>query len=111
MTPLGGASPVAALQTAAAMVTTGVCKHVLVALGRNGSSGSRIGNRVQEMPQFRLIGEFEMPLGAIAPAQLYAPMARRHMELYGTTSLQFAEVAVSTRANAIAHGNAMMSSH
>lgn len=109
MTPLGGASPVAALQTAAAMVTTGVCKHVLVALGRNGSSGSRIGNRVQEMPQFRLIGEFEMPLGAIAPAQLYAPMARRHMELYGTTSLQFAEVAVSTRANAIAHGNAMMS--
>ena len=24
--------------------------------------------------------------GAIAPAQLYAPMARRHMELYGTTS-------------------------
>ena len=50
-----------------------------------------------------------MPLGAIAPAQLYAPMARRHMELYGTTSLQFAEVAVSTRANAIAHGNAMMS--
>ncbi|MEM7404642.1 MAG: thiolase family protein [Pseudomonadota bacterium] len=108
-TPLGGASPVAALQCAAAVVSAGICKHVLVPLGRNGSSGGRISTRVQEMPQFKLIGEFEMPLGAIAPAQLYAPMARRHMELYGTTSLQFAEVAVSTRDNAIAHGNAMMS--
>ncbi|MBT6276033.1 MAG: thiolase family protein [Chromatiales bacterium] len=108
-TPLGGASPVAALQCAVAVVTSGICKHVLVPLGRNGSSGGRISTRVQEMPQFKLIGEFEMPMGAIAPAQLYAPMARRHMELYGTTSLQFAEVAVSTRANAIAHGNAMMS--
>jgi acetyl-CoA acetyltransferase len=107
-TPLGGASPVAALQCAVAVVTAGICNHVLVPLGRNGSSGSRIGTRVQEMPQFRLIGEFEMPLGAIAPAQLYAPMARRHMELYGTTSMQYAEVAVSTRDNAIAHGNAMM---
>lgn len=107
-TPLGGASPVAALQCAVAVVTTGICKHVLVPLGRNGSSGGRISRRVTEMPQFALVGEFEMPLGAIAPAQLYAPMARRHMELYGTTSLQMAEVAVSTRANAIAHGNAMM---
>jgi acetyl-CoA acetyltransferase len=107
-TPLGGASPVAALQCASAVITAGICKHVLVPLGRNGSSGSRIGTRVNEMPQFKVVGEFEMPLGAIAPAQLYAPMARRHMELYGTTSLQFAEVAVSTRNNAIAHGNAMM---
>ena len=60
------------------------------------------------MPQFRLVGEFEIPLGAIAPAQLYAPMARRHMELYGTTSRQFGEIAVSTRANAILNGNAIM---
>jgi acetyl-CoA acetyltransferase len=108
-TPLGGASPVAALQCAVAVVTAGICRHVLVPLGRNGSSGGRISTRVQEMPQFALVGEFEMPLGAIAPVQLYAPMARRHMELYGTTSAHFAEIAVSTRANAIAHGNAMMS--
>jgi len=60
------------------------------------------------MPQFKVIGEFEMPLGAIAPAQLYAPMARRHMEQYGTTSEQLGEIAVSTRNNAILNGNAMM---
>lgn len=110
VTPLGGASAVASVQCAAAAVASGICNHVLIPIGRNGSSGvgGRIGSRVREMPQFRLIGEFEMPSGAIAPAQLYAPMARRHMELYGTTSRQLAEIAVSTRHNAILNGNAMM---
>ena len=110
VTPLGGASPVASVQCAVAAVSAGICNHVLIPLGRNGSSGvgGRIGSRVREMPQFRTVGEFEMPSGAIAPAQLYAPMARRHMELYGTTSRQLAEIAVSTRHNAILNGNAMM---
>jgi len=110
VTPLGGASAVASIQCAVAVVAAGICKHVLIPISRNGSSGAggRIGNRVREMPQFRLIGEFEMPSGAIAPAQLYAPMARRHMELYGTTSRQLAHIAVSTRHNAILNGNAMM---
>jgi acetyl-CoA acetyltransferase len=107
-TPMGGASPVAAVQCAAAMVAAGICKHVLIPLGRDGWSGARIGSRVQQMPQFKVIGEFEMPLGAIAPAQLYAPMARRHMELYGTTSRQLGSIAVSTRQHAILHGNATM---
>ncbi|MGE0702208.1 MAG: thiolase family protein [Hyphomicrobiaceae bacterium] len=110
VTPLGGASAVASIQCAAAAISAGICNHVLVPISRNGASGSggRIGDRVRDMPQFRLIGEFEMPSGAIAPAQLYAPMARRHMELYGTTSRQLAEIAVSTRHNAILNGNAMM---
>src|SRR6266545_7516570 len=75
-TPMGGASAVAAVQCAIAVIVSGVCRHVLIPLGRNGASGSRIGTRVREMPQFRIVGEFEMPVGAIAPAQLYAPMAR-----------------------------------
>ena len=110
VTPLGGASSVASVQCAIAAISAGICNHVLIPLGRNGSSGvgGRIGSRVREMPQFRLVGEFEMPSGAIAPAQLYAPMARRHMELYGTTSRQWAEIAVSTRHNAILNGNSMM---
>lgn len=107
-TPMGGASAVAAIQCAVAVVQAGICNHVLLSLGRTGFSGGRIGARVQQMPQFRVIGEFEMPSGAIAPAQLYAVMARRHMELYGTTSLHFAEIAVSTRANAARHPNATM---
>ena len=62
-TPMGGASPVAAVQCAIAAIDAGICNHVLMSLGRTGSSGGRIGARVREMPQFRLIGEFEMPLG------------------------------------------------
>jgi acetyl-CoA acetyltransferase len=107
-TPMGGASAVAAIQCAIAAVDAGICNHVLLAIGRTGHSGGRIGARVQQMPQFRVVGEFEMPSGAIAPAQLYAVMARRHMELYGTTSLQFAEIAVSTRNNAMLNPNATM---
>ncbi len=107
-TPMGGASAVAAIQCAIAAVDAGICNHVLLAIGRTGHSGGRIGMRVQQMPQFRVVGEFEMPSGAIAPAQLYAVMARRHMELYGTTSLQFAEIAVSTRNNAMLNPNATM---
>lgn len=108
VTPLGGASCVAAVQCAVAAIAGGICNHILIPVGRNGASQGRIGARVQQIPQFRLVGEFEMPLGAIAPAQLYAPMARRHMELYGTTGRQLGEIAVSTRANAIRNGNAIM---
>jgi acetyl-CoA acetyltransferase len=107
-TPLGGASCVAGIQAALLAIGAGLCNHVLLPIGRNGSSAGRIGTRVQQMPQFKVVGEFEMPIGAIAPAQLYAPMARRHMELYGTTSRQLGEIAVSTRHNAALNGNAMM---
>lgn len=98
--PMGGASSVAALQLAVAVINAGICRHVLMPVGRNGASGARVGSRIMEMPQFRLMAEYEAPIGAMAPAQLYAPMARRHMELYGTTSRQFGAIAVNTRRNA-----------
>lgn len=107
-TPLGGASAVAALQSAALAVTAGVANHVLVTVGRGAVSGGRAAVRIAQMPQFRTVAEFEMPLGINAPAQFYAPMARRHMELYGTTSAQFAEVALACRAHAAQNDNAMM---
>jgi acetyl-CoA acetyltransferase len=108
LVPHGGASGVGALQLAAAAITAGVCTTVLVPAGRNVSSGARAGVRIHQMPQFHFVTEFERPLGALAPAQLYAPMARRHMELYGTTSEQFAEIAVSTREHALFNNNAIM---
>ena len=107
-TPMGGASSVAALQCAAMAVATGVATHVLVPLGRDGYSGARIGRRVGQMRQFSVVSEFEGPVGANAPAQYYAPMARRHMELYGTTCEQFAEVAVTMRRHAALNDNALM---
>jgi acetyl-CoA acetyltransferase len=108
VTPMGGASGIAAIQTAMAVISAGICKHVLIPSGRNVSSGARAGVRIHQMPQFHLITEYEYPLGAISPAQLYAPMARRHMELFGTTSLQFAEVATTVREHALLNDNAVM---
>ncbi len=106
--PHGGASGIGALQAAAAAVATGIATTVLVPSGRNVSSGARAGVRIHQMPQFHYVTEFERPLGATAPAQLYAPMARRHMQTYGTTSEQFGEIAVACREHAILHGNAVM---
>ena len=108
--PHGGASPVMALQCAAAAVASGACNHVLVTFGRNVSAAAafKAGSRIHSMPQFHFVTEYEYPMGAIAPAQLYAPMARRHMELYGTTVAQFGEVAVACREHALLNDNAVM---
>ncbi len=109
--PHGGASPVMALQCAAAAVAVGACNHVLITFGRSvsaGASAGRAGARIHSMPQFHFVTEFEYPIGAAAPAQLYAPMARRHMELYGTTSAQFGEIAVTFREHACLNDNALM---
>jgi acetyl-CoA acetyltransferase len=106
--PMGGASPVAALQSAAAVIAAGICKHVLVVVGRNGRSQTKAVARLDAMPQFRVVSEFERPVGTFAPAQLYAPMARRHMELYGTTSRQFGAIAITTRHHASLNERAMM---
>jgi len=107
-TPMGGASCVAAVQCATVAIAAGLCNHVLLAIGRRGYSDARVATRLGEMPQFRTVGEFENPIGAIAPAQLYAPMARRHMETYGTTTEQFAEVAIAMREHAMLNDNAIM---
>ena len=107
--PHGGASPVMALQAAAAAVATGACRHVLIAFGRNVSAAAhKAGARIHSMPQFHFVTEFEHPMGASAPAQLYAPMARRHMALYGTTVAQFGAVAVAMREHALLNDNAVM---
>jgi acetyl-CoA acetyltransferase len=106
--PHGGASGIGALQCAAAAIAAGICTTVLVPAGRNVTSGARADVRIHQMPQFRLVTEFERPVGACAPAQLYAPMARQYMLRYGVTSEQFGEVAVTCREHAALNGNAIM---
>ena len=107
--PHGGASPVMALQAAATVIATGICKHVLITFGRNVSAATnKAGARIHQMPQFHYVTQYEYPLGNIAPAQIYAPMARRHMELYGTTVGHFGAVAVACREHALLNDNAVM---
>lgn len=108
LTPVGGASSIAAIQNAAALIAMGVCRHVLVCAGRRTSQGPKVGSRLGDLPQFQTVAEFEMPVGAASPAQFYSFMARRHMELYGVTSAQLGEIAVSTRGHALRNRNAIM---
>ncbi len=107
--PHGGASPAMALQAATLAVAGGVCNHVLIAFGRNVSAAAaKAGARIHQMPQFHYVTEFELATGMAAPAQIYAPMARRHMELYGTTVEHFGEIAVAMREHAMRNDNALM---
>ena len=106
---MGGASPTASLQLAAAVLNAGICNYVLTIVGRNQKSGQRIGGGMATVaPQFRIVAEHEMPFGVLIPAQWYAPMARRHMHQYGTTFEHLAAVAVTTRYHASLNDNAMM---
>ena len=107
MVPMGGASPVAALQLAATVIQAGICRHVLLPTGRDGRGGDATA-RIAQLQVFRGVAEFEMPLGAFAAPQLYAAMARRHMHEYGTRSTDFAEIAVAMRHHASTQPNALM---
>ncbi len=53
-------------------------------------------------------GNFIQPSGLMGPGQMFAVLAQRHMHLYGTTREHFAEVAISTRANAVRRPTALM---
>jgi len=73
LAPMGGASPVAAVQMATSVIMAGICNHVLIPAGRNVSSGARGGVRIHQMRQFHLVTEYELPQGNIAGAELDRP--------------------------------------
>jgi acetyl-CoA acetyltransferase len=52
--------------------------------------------------------DFTAPSGLMGPGQMFAVLAMRHMHLYGTTREHFAEVAISTRENAIRRETSLM---
>ncbi len=51
---------------------------------------------------------FAQPSGLMAPGQMFAVLAQRHMHLYGTKREHFCEVAISTRNNAIRRPTSLM---
>lgn len=53
-------------------------------------------------------GSFIQPSGLMGPGQMFAVLAQRHMHLYGTRREDFAEVAISTRNNAIRRPTSLM---
>lgn len=53
-------------------------------------------------------GNFIQPSGLMGPGQMFAVLAQRHMYQYGTQREHFAEVAISTRNNAIRRSTSLM---
>jgi len=97
---MGGASMVASLRLAAVALAAGVASTIVVYVARNGSSASRIGRRVGVLPGQQFRTQLEHPYGWSTPAQWYAMICRRHMDAFGTTKRQLAEVAMTIRRHA-----------
>ena len=109
---MGGAAPVAALQSAAMAVNSGAADYVLIPAGWNSYSGPRAQETVVEemaaMPGGAIARDYYVPFGLVAPAQWYSLIARRHMHEFGTTAEQFGAVAVAMRKHAQLNPHAVM---
>lgn len=111
---MGGAAPVASLQSAALAVTGGAADYVLILGGWNAYSGSRTRQAVNAdtsaLPGRGIARDYYLPFGLTAPPQWYALMARRHMHEFGTTQEQLGAIAVAMRKHAQRNPNAVMCS-
>lgn len=86
-----GASNISQIAFACLSIEAGLCEVALVTFADNPKSGSR---HAYSRPR----GD-GAPYGWLGTPAGYAMIARRHMEEFGTTSEQLAEVAVACRAN------------
>ena len=103
----GGHWLCAAVMAAAAVVHAGWCRNVLVFKARNTYSEGR---SAEAAPRQFVSGpdQFRAPHGIASAATSLALPAVAHMARYGTTTLDFAHLAVTQRTNASLNTKAMM---
>lgn len=103
----GGGTITAAVHHAASAIATGLCHTVLLAAADNWLSAFSREKMVELMAANAGHPQFEIPYGSFVPA-LYALFAQAYMRRYGTSSEQFASVAVTARRHAALHPGAQM---
>lgn len=100
---IGGSAPCAMVGVAAAAVSSGQAKHVLVYRSLNGRSQGRLGSAIAPSRTVGGMGsydEFFTPYGLLTAPQSFALLAQRHAELYGTQDEHFGAVAIACREHA-----------
>ncbi len=88
----------AALAIGHGTATTVVCVFADTPLKPKSRAGAVWGSPTRKSRNLRGLAGWQLASGATNPNILYALCARRHMEKYGTTSKQLAEIAVAQRA-------------
>ncbi len=103
----GGPAVVSAPLLATMALEAGLATTVLCVRGLAWGSERRgnVGQTHAEMPSK---ASFEIPFGWYPQVVHFAGMARRHMELYGTTEAQLGEIAVTMRRHAALSDNALL---
>ncbi len=94
-TAVGGCSFMIHVRHAAAAISAGLCKTVLITHGEAGKS--RIGINRPPPPPASLIGQFELPYGTFGPPTMFTIPVLRYMKERGLTHEQLAMVAVIQR--------------
>jgi acetyl-CoA acetyltransferase len=95
------------IETAAALIRDGLASTVALVYGNNGrSGGDRYGGAGDTYGSGG--GGPWFPYGMTSPGAFHALMARRHMELYGTTADHLGAVAQTIRAHAALNPAAVM---
>lgn len=98
-TSVGGSAFEALVNHAVAALRAGRCKVALITYGSTQLSDTGRSLGTTSAPISHLAQQYEEPFG-LNIVSAYALAAQRHRHLYGTTSEQLAEIAVSTRYNA-----------
>ncbi|MFE9096767.1 lipid-transfer protein [Streptomyces sp. NPDC007264] len=102
----GGGGSAGAIGLARAAIVAGDATHVVTVMALQ-QDKHRLGSVFAQAPPDPL-GSFLQPSGLSGPGHLMSVLTRRHMHLYGTRREAFAEVAISTRLNALNRPKARM---
>lgn len=102
----GGGGSAGSIGLARAALVAGDATHVVTVMALQ-QMKQRFGTIFGALPPSPL-SSFLQPSGLIGPGHLMSVITRRHMHLYGTTRDAFAEIAISSRENALNRPKALL---